>query len=252
MKTAAYYALHYGKEYLAHSLRSIQDAVDEIYVFYSPTTSYGTVCAVECPESEEELEAEIRRFATKPIHWIKGSWGSEGAHRNGALDHMKAQGVEIVLVVDADEAWAPGAARQALEYAMEQNGPYRYGVNFINFWRSTRWVVTDGFRPLRVIDLRQERGCGDAPVAPEIAQPLHFGYALSISAMEYKWVARGNQFELRKEWLDRYRTWTPDAPGDLHPTSRGLWNAMPTPEDTLAIVRGVLDGHPYRDLDLIV
>ena len=54
----ASYVLHYGKEYLAWSIRSIQDCVDEIQILYSPRPSFSYQSSVPCPESEEELKAE--------------------------------------------------------------------------------------------------------------------------------------------------------------------------------------------------
>ena len=41
VKRIAFYALHYGREYLAWSVRSVQDAVDEIHVLYSDRPTFG-------------------------------------------------------------------------------------------------------------------------------------------------------------------------------------------------------------------
>ena len=36
MKVSAYYPIHYGKEYLEASIKSIRDHVDEILILYTP------------------------------------------------------------------------------------------------------------------------------------------------------------------------------------------------------------------------
>ncbi len=252
MKTVAYFALHYGKEYLAYAVRSVQDAVDEIYIFYTDKPSYvrRRRSSMGCPDTREELKAEVERFATKPVHWIEHTWNSETAHREYALDYVRGRGAQIVLVVDADEVWAPGAAQQAIDYVCEANSAANWRAKFTNFWRSIHWVVTDAMCPVRVVDLRQDGGEGSLPA--EVPPILHFGYAQCEVLTEYKWTCHGHQSELRPGWLARFKAWTPGDPGDLHPVQANLWNATPTPLVTLALVREVLEGHPYLDLELIV
>jgi len=250
MSHVAYYALHYGREYLAWSIRSIQDAVDEIYIFYSPTPSYGFSSGFACPDSREDLLREANRFLTKPLHWIEGSWGSEHHHREAALAHIRARHSDAqVLVVDADEVWAEGAAARALYHVTDANHAYAWMAHFRNFWRSFDWMVHDGFEPIRVVDFRHAPGSSDR--VPRMMPVLHFGYAQREELMRYKWSCHGHQSELRPGWLDRFKAWQPGHT-DLHPVVNNLWpEALPTSEEDAVEVRKVLEDHPYFGVDVI-
>lgn len=248
---AAYYALHYGQEYLAYSIRSIQDAVDVIYFFYTEKPSYGFKSRIACPDTREQLKAEVARFITKPHHWIEGSWSREWTHRDHALARAQQDGAEVVLVVDADEVWAPGAAEQALAHAYEQNRSRRWMANFTNFWKSFDWIVLDHFTPIRVVDLRHDNNTPDAILPAEIEPVLHFGYAQREELMGYKWTCHGHQKELRTGWREKFCRWTPEMI-DLHPCVTNLWDrAHATPPETRALVQEILGDHPYAGVDVI-
>lgn len=240
----AYYALHYGKEYLAWSIRSIQDAVDQIHVFYTDEPSYGHRSSRVCPDTEAELKEQAHRFAKIPIVWHRGRWTSEGAHRHAIYDHVT--GAQQCLVVDADEIWLPGTAKAVLDAALELDVGY-VGVPFVHFWRSFHWVCRDHWMPIRVLNF-------DSRLRPATefihdSRPVHhFGYAQSFALTEYKWSCHGHQDELRPNWLDRFRRWTPGDPGDVHPTTYNIWT--PEPFDA-ALLLSVLHDHPNGQLELI-
>src|SRR5437773_8346352 len=137
MKTIAYYALHYGKEYLAWSIRSVQDAIDEVHILYSDRPSHGHDASGPCPENEEELRKEACRFQTKPIFWHKGRWGNEGEQRDSIYPIAEKRGADTILVVDADELWDNAELTMALDRCAarpEKN----VRVRFLHFWRSLR------------------------------------------------------------------------------------------------------------------
>jgi hypothetical protein len=239
----AYYALHYGKEYLAWSIASIQKAVDQIHIFYTATPSYGQrTPGFVCPDTEDELQAEAQRFATVPIVWHRGQWGSEGAHRSAIYS---VQGVEQALVVDADEVWLPGAAEAALEAAQHLEAGC-VGLPFVHFWRSFHWVCRDHWMPIRVLNFGKPQGSTE--FLHDVTPVLHFGYAQSLALMLYKWSCHGHLAELRPNWIDRFRDWRPGDPGDVHPTTYNIW----TPQSTDAsVLDPLLADHPYRHMELI-
>jgi hypothetical protein len=249
-RRVAYYALHYGKEYLAWSIRSIQDSVEAIYIFYSATPSYGYSQGAPCPDTREELVAEANRFATKPIIWVDGAWANEGQHRDAALQRLQADGYGLVLVVDADEMWSPGAATRALDVATGADSTRRWMMRFTNFWKSFRWVIRDHFTPIRVVDLRHGLSPHDA-MLDGIPGVLHFGYAQREELMRYKWTCHGHQAELRAGWMEKFFGWK-EGDVDLHPCVNNLWaEAYPTAEEDLTRVEEVLRDHPYFGVDVI-
>jgi len=241
----AYYALHYGKEYLAWSIRSIQDAVEQIHIFYTPEPSYGHGRGARCPDTEAELQEQAHRFAAVPILWHRGRWGSEGAHRSAIYQH--ATGATQCLVVDADEVWLPGAAKAALD-AAQGSGAHHFGVPFVHFWRSFHWVCRDHWMPIRVLNFERRNR---SPEFLHHSTPVcHFGYAQSVALTEYKWSCHGHQDELRAGWLERFKSWMPGTVGftDVHPTTHNIWTPEPFEVKTLD---SVLSDHPNRHLERI-
>lgn len=254
MKTIAYYALHYGKEYLAHSVRSVQDAVDEVHVLYSPGPSFGHAgTGAANPDTPEELRREAVRFATKPVVWHAGAWGSEGAHRGAAVALAREVGAGLAVAVDADELWDPWTLRECLAWvaANPRPGVRRYRARFLHFWRSLGWVCRDAAMPERVVDLRADGDAVDGlPAEVQVRPVYHAGYAQSEALTAYKWTIHGHQAELRPGWLDRFRAWRP-GDGDAHPTNVDFWHPEPADPVTRAVVDVLLGDHPYYGLELI-
>ncbi len=247
----AYYALHYGCEYLAWSIRSVQNAVDEIHIFYVSQPSYGHTQGAACPDSRAELDKEARRFCNKPLVWHDcPPFRNEGQHRGHAVKVLKDRGVQQILIVDADEVWLEGEAARTLEAATRANRAGSWTVPFLHFIRSTAYAVKDHFRPVRVIDFRFPPGKQEH-IGEDYGPVLHFGYAQRDVLMRYKWTCHGHQPELRPDWLERFLTWTPQS-RDLHPVVVGLWDRATLVDEALAMkIAHVLEGHPYLDVEVI-
>ncbi len=247
---AAYYALHYGLEYLPWSIRSVQDAVDELHVFYVGRPSYGHTQGAVCPESRDQLRDAAFGAATKPLHWHEGNhFRGEGAHREHAVTTLKNRGAHQILVVDADEVWLPGAAKAAIHAATHANRTRNWQARFVHFIRSTKYAVTDHFTPVRVLDLRH---AGGEEVLPDGIDPvMHFGYAQCDAIIRYKWTCHGHQNELRGGWMERFMNWTPETT-DLHPVINDFWKrGEPIDEDLAKKLAVALEGHPYLEREVI-
>lgn len=252
----AYYALHYGKEYLAHSIRSVQDAVDEVHVLYTPQPSFGHFTSAKNPDSRDELRAEADRFAKKPVVWHDGNWWAEAVHREAIISIAAKRGANIVVAVDADEVWDTDTLRASLSWVEDHPKPgvSRYRAWFIHFWRSFRHVCRDPAMPERVLDLRVGSGItGSVDYLPREVQQkpvFHFGYAQSEALMRYKWQIHGHQNELRPGWVDKFVGWQPGV-DDVHPTNERFWNPEPVDPATAADVERLLGDHPHRGVELI-
>ena len=268
MKKIAYMALHYGVEYLRGSMGSIRDAVDEVHIHYSPvpTCGYNVTARPPIAENATELldEAELGLLTTRDsrhapvLRWFvhPGGFPSYGAHCDAGVASALEAGADLIVNVDADEVWAPGALRAGFENVLALRGTEhharRYRVPFVHFWRSFDWVCFDPAQPVRFID-----PTGPAGVDGGVALPcpvLHFGYAQSVALVEYKWKIHGPLAELRSDcnWFeDKFKAWPP--PNDVHPTcTGGFWNPQRTPADIRAAVAETLHDHPYRRREVIL
>lgn len=242
----AYYCVHYGKEYLEASIKSISSCVDKIYMFYSATPTQGHASGEPCPETEKEL-SEIAYSASGKVIWINvtGMFRSESDHRK--FINRFTSGYKQILAVDCDEVHDAERLREALSEAEKLPNKYIQISGFINFFRSFNWVCYDGFQPVRITNLNyteeREQGVVRTPV-------YHFSTAQREEIMRYKYFNFGHSNELRKDYLDEvFYKWSPENNiPNLHCVANGIWNAVPFDKTTMP---EVLKDHPYYNLELI-
>jgi len=245
MKVVAYYALHYGQEWLEWSLQSIRQFVDEIIIVYAPAPSFGHGTNAVCPDTREDLmdiakEYDVLWSDVKNSHW-------EGNHRDAAVQMCIDEGADIIMPIDHDEIWDPITLRKTLDFVMSSS-QQNYIVPMQHYWRSVGYVCYDEARPLRFIKPKADNK--DTAYTPkEYGNVYHFGYAQSVALMRYKWLIHGHLAELRPNWLEKI--FIPWQPGmlDVHPTNeRNFWD--PVPFNRLHLEHLIGD-HPYYDVDLI-
>lgn len=248
-RVIAYYALHYGAEHLAWSIRSIQDCVDEIHVLYTDVPSFGHQTTTPCPESETDLKREADRFRTKPLHWHKGRWPTEGSQRNAIFPIAQGCGADVIVVVDADEIWEGETLKAAVKAARESPAHLTY-AGFIHLWRSFKWCCEDQMTPIRLI---KPDGHGNAYLPAQRYPVFHLGYAQSPKLIRYKESIHGHRSEWRSGWFEsKFMAWSPTNPvTDVHPTCKDIWSPHPIDVDKGAVLRRLMDGHPWLDLEII-
>lgn len=242
MKVVAYYALHYGKEWLYWSMRSIKDYVDDIVVVYSPTPSFGHGTNIPCPDTADQLEILANRF---DAHWVdihRSHW--EGDHRDEAVHICEEKGADVILVVDHDEIWEADMLQKSLEFVMSSS-QRNYLVHMQHYWRSVGWVCYDEAMPCRFI---KPTGKGNAYIPREYGNVHHYGYAQSSPLINYKWLIHGHLAELRPTWYQqKFLDWKPGVV-DVHPTNHDFW----TPEKyDRTQLEDLISDHPYYALDII-
>lgn len=253
-------AVHYGQEYIAWAVESLQVAVDEVHIFYTPTPSYGFCdpsLKVPAGDREDELYAAAMSRSVTPtgVGWHRlDGMTSESMHRNHMLEFAKNWGATTMTVVDADEVWDPSSLEVALREVENQHRAGRWLARFHNFWRSWEWTVRDSFTPVRIVDFRHS--LQQDAYLDDFMQPLpvyHFGYAQTISTMQYKFSCHGHKAEFKKGWWEnKFVPWTPTGDHiDLHPCVNNLWTAEPTDALTLAKVKFLLADHPHAGLSVI-
>lgn len=222
MKVCAYVPLLYGREYLAASIQSYRDLVEKIFILYTSKPSYGYNSHLECPETEQELK-DIVFSTTNKAEWININANNEGDHRGHIQQFSKD--FDLTVATDADEVWQPESLENALKQAYDQ--PFRqYGIDgFLNFWKSFNHVCTDGFRPIRIY---KNSGKGETEIKATI---YHFGYAIPLASMQFKWLIHGHKPELKENWIES--VYQSDRMNDLHPVSNDLWNAVPFDKNTM-------------------
>ena len=240
MKVVASYILHYGKEWLLWSMRSVAQLVDGVYVFYTPVPSHGHSTNLKCPDSREELYDIARLFNA---HWHDGTYANESAHRDFAVNTCFADGADMVLVVDADEVWDPDLLSQVLTAARDSRARV-CRVNASHLWRSVNWICYDEAMPARIV---KRDGSGEYYINSKPGF-WHFGYAQSVKTVRYKMSIHGHKNELRPGWFGKkFVSWRPGI-GDVHPTNENFWHPIPFDRQVLF---GLIGDNPYYNNGII-
>lgn len=242
MKVTAYYPVHYGKEYFAASIKSIDDQVDRIIALYTPNPSYGHHTSIPCPESEEELRA-VAEGASSKIKWVTlSSMGNEGQHRGKAFE--LAGDADVMLALDTDEVWDPTSLEKCIKETYDGQSWRRNVSGFVHFWKSFNWACYDGFVPARLFNLKRSNRIEET-IEGRI---YHFGYAQSDRVMNYKFEIHGHKDEIKPNWLqDTYFSWQPGN-RNLHPTCDIWGEAQPFDKQALP---NILKVHPNYSREII-
>lgn len=243
-RVIAYTALHYGIDFLPWAIRSVVKSVDEYHVLYSPTGSHSVRIPEPCPETRDQLFKIAHAEAGDKLRWHDGDWRFEGQQRDSIYQY--APDADMILVVDADEVYAP-----ALAVYLVQLAPYlkqRYSrVPFWHYWRSLKRVVKhDPAFPVRVILPRLQAGEDTIQIPPYLPDSFrvhHFGYAQKSEIVRYKMKIHGHIAELRPCWFeDVFMT---NRQTDCHPVGSEWWN----PE--ACDVPHFMADHPFASLEVI-
>lgn len=251
MKVHSYSIVHYGRDYLSHSLKSVSKLVDKSIIFFTPHPSHGHRADVPPVETREEIMSSIPANEWDKIIWYDtDNFWQEGQQRDYAVS-VASQGADLVLVLDYDEVYSYPVLSAILNYVYQSNSARNWLVNMTHFWRSFGYVCKDENWPVRIIDTRHSKGMGYVPT--ELGPIWHFGYAIKTETLLYKLAIHGHKDELRPGWYEeKWQAWPPVE--DCHPTNgrkengEGWWN--PQPFDRYSLPEFMYQ-HPYFNLTKI-
>lgn len=236
------YVLHYGREWLFHSMRSVRPYVDEIFVFYTPKPSFGHSTSLPCPETREELMEISKQFGVK---WFEGEYVREQQHRDSAVVVCDRAGADTILVVDADEVWDPDHLKGVLNY-VDGSKVKEWRVNMRHFWRSLNWICDDPCMPVRVI---VPGGAGEGYLPVELGKVWHMGYAQSSRIIRYKMAIHGHANVIPPGWFKNvFLKWKPGV-NDVHPTNEDFWHPKLFDKQE---VESLVGDHPYYRLNGVI
>lgn len=245
MNVIGYMALHYGSDYIYHSIKSVIDHVDQFYVLYSPVGSHGAHTDLPCPDNRQQLYELAVLAAGDKLRWVDNTWPDEGKQRESI--HAYAPDADVILVVDADEIWRPIST--PLRYWLEVSARLNhraFRLHMIHYWRSFyRAVLHDPAFPERVLF---PRNSGEVATSADVLIN-HMGYAQHPDVTYYKQFIHGHRGEWRwnEDWF--HTIFMTNRQTDCHPVGSEYWN--PEPVNPWDYMPALMKDHPYADLDVI-
>lgn len=239
----AYTALHYGKCYLNHVIRSVIDDVDQYIVLYSPTGSHGHKTTMPCPDTKDELYDIAENAAGDKLRWFDGNWTHEGRQRDSIFSIVPD--ADVIVVLDSDEVYGEGVLQGAIDKGRAEN-VREVRIPLVHHWRSFyKGFTHDPAAPVRVHFPKVPSGV--TTFTPDNGHVLsHFGYAITPELMHYKWLIHGHLNEMRKDvdWLND--VYLANRQYDCHPVGSDAWMLTEDVEPP----EFMLD-HPYATLQVI-
>lgn len=230
----SYCPILYGAEYLKEAILSIEPYVERIIMLYTPNPSYGFGTTMACPDSESDLKS-IALNASPKVEWHRIEAFHEGQHRGLIYRIAEQGGYDGILAFDADEIM--GDLTEILPLCQASKKRHIGFGKYLNFWKSFNHACTDGFTPIRYINLHNNDANG-CDIVPAIV--YHFSTAQRMEIMRYKLEIHGHKSEIRANWLtDIYQRWTPGMIIDkgLHLVAWDCWpQAIYFDKNTLPLI----------------
>lgn len=135
--------MFYGEKTILRMIDNCGPFVEKIYVGYSevPWSDYNKNARTEFKaESSSDILKESK-WAHK-IELIKGVWPSDEAERNEILNRARADGMDYIIIQDADEFYTPANFKKNLD-GIAANPDYpAYRCPWVVFWKNTNYVLT--------------------------------------------------------------------------------------------------------------
>ena len=238
MKIGVQVLLYNVDRFILAMLENCGPHVDRIYATWSPVP-WNAYNAAARSEFKNKTSPEILQQSPyrEKISLITGEWPDEASQRNAALKQARADGMDFLIVQDADEFYAPADYAANIRFlAQHLDADYFRGRWYV-FWKTTDWVLeylneggllsnNENFavncrRPVSFSRLRSvEADWRSAPVVPGPCYHLSWLYSDEEVWEKISTWGHAQQVSARL-WFDtKWRGW--------RPTSRCLSPSRPT------------------------
>jgi hypothetical protein len=211
---------------------------EKIYIAYSsvPWNKYNDAARSEFINSTDINLLKQSKYFDK-IVFIEGTWDSEESQRNVCLNKAKEDGIDYLIIQDADEFYIKEDFAKALEDIQDNPDFDFYKAKFRTFWKNTHYVLTDFNRNLETgfavfaVNCHKATSFNCARLLDSVnllqldIVCFHLSYVLDDKRVWEKintW-AHSSQFNLTSWYRNKWQKWNPLYTRNLHPISPYYW-----------------------------
>ncbi len=200
----------YGNATMERMLANTGGFVDKIYLSHSPVpwSKYNSH-AREIFSSDFDTN-KISEFPyAEKIHFIEGVWESDESQREHALQQARADGIDYLIIQDADEFYMPEDFLKNLEGIRNNPNYPAYICPWVKFWKNTGYVMQA--RKHRGIPKQTVTTCPNFAV--NVNYPgIHFNLSRLVNEMDNAFMLDGLCLHLcwvltNEEVLKKISTW---------------------------------------------
>lgn len=249
VKFSIHTLVFYGLDMLKLMVANTGQYVDKIYLSHSkmPWSAYNKKAPELYYSSIDSSLIDDFPFREK-IVWLEGNWSSEEDQRNHSLERARADGMDYMIIQDADEFYQPEEFLKNLK-TIEANPNYpAYRCSWTIFWKSVDYVikvrehqgkegvvittcpnfaVNTKINDIKFVNRRLINKMKDAFMLPGLC--MHLAWVLSDEEVLQKIQTWGhsNQFNYLKWYRQKWLAWTPQTTYIGHITRANYLGAVP-------------------------
>lgn len=236
MKIASHVLLFNQDKWILKNIENSAPFVDKIYVAWSELPWEYNKNARKTFRNKSQLSILDKSPHKDKIEIIKGIWSTDEAQRNACLDAAKRDGMDYLLIHDADEFYTEKDFKKLID-GIKQNPDYDYYTTpWISFWKDFEHIIIKknndiilGY-PEVAINLNREhrfvrcRKPSGTKVKQLNSLCHHASYVLTDEECFTKINTWGHAHEFNTQvWYEtKWLNWTTETTS-LHPISPNEW-----------------------------
>ena len=245
MKVASHVLFFNQDKWILKHIEMVAPFVDKIYVAWSEIPWTYNPEARRTMKNSSNLEFLKQSPYYDKVELIVGTWNLDEDERNACLDAAKRDGMDILLIIDADEFYTVKDITQIID-VIKANPDYdTYSVPFAAFWKDLNHIVvapngshiiSQASVAINVNRNNRFTRCRNANGTKLYYIPntcWHASYALTDEECWSKINSWGHahQFDVRSWFINKWQAWN-DNTVDLHPiTPHDWWKAVNVPKE---------------------
>jgi hypothetical protein len=256
LKFAALLIVYKQEEYLEYCIRALAGHVDSIMVLFCerPFIAYNPQARQMFSELDssrsiiDKLKTEIADLIV-----VEGIWDAEEEMRNEGLNRLRAIGIDVCLIIDADEIYADGTFPLLKKHIAAVNKTASvFWARYRNCYKRLDYVIdSPKLRMPVAVHIGPDTVFidGREPTGPKVLLPdtifyWHFGYVLTDKRMWEKINTFSHSHEIIDDWYEsKWIRWTPKttnlsrkAPGNRWPIAKKI---------ELSLLPKIMRTHPF-------
>lgn len=256
LKFGALLIVYKQEEYIEYCIRALAPYADSILVLFSeePFIAYNPDARKRFSEPDssrsilDRLKEDVEHLTV-----VKGVWDAEEVMRNEGLSRLSASGVDVCLIIDADEVYDDGALPLLKKEVTNVGKPGSvFWARYRNCYKRLDYVIdSPKLRMPVAVHIAPDTQFidGREPTGSKISLPdtifyWHFGYVLSDERMWEKINTFSHAGEIIDGWFEtKWLGWSPETTNLSRKHPAGKW---PKAEKfDMNLLPRIMRSHPY-------
>jgi hypothetical protein len=237
MKFATHIVLFGQDKWIMRNIENAYPHVDRIYIAYSEKPwGYNPNARNTYKNSFDLLKIRESRFFDK-ITLVIGDWLTEESQRNACVDKAKEDGMDYLMIHDADEFYFHDDFERLKIFIVNHPGYDIYTCGWISFWKTFKYITVPNLstnivgNPQIFINLnhgvrfqRKRNPSGVSVINIPNVICYHASYVLTDAELSEKLKTWGhhNDFNIDLWYNNIWLKWTP-AMTNMHPVNPPAW-----------------------------